>query len=375
MAPVIQALKKDGKSEVAVLATGQHTDMVFPILDWFGISRDYTLDVMVHGQPLSHLAGKLLSGIYDVIEQFHPDVVLVQGDTTSVLMGGLATFYSYDYFWRNGLRDKPIEIAHIEAGLRTGDNYSPYPEEINRRLLGHMAHWNFAPTLEASAALRREGVTQNVFVTGNTVIDALFATRDIINKTGRDAIPFIPRDKKVILVTTHRRENYGEGLREICASVKTLAGRYNTQGYEIVLPVHLNKNVQGPVNEMLGGVAGIHLIAPQDYPDFVALMMRSHLILTDSGGVQEEGPSLGKPILVMRDNTERPEAITAGTARLVGTNGDNIIAETCALLDNEILYNRMAHTANPYGDGFASERIVNLFNGGSAPVNTFIYQP
>lgn len=374
MAPLIKALQTSGKSDVAVCATGQHTDMVFPILDWFGVSRDYTLDVMTHGQPLSHLAGRLLSGLHDVIAEVHPDVITVQGDTTSAFIGGLAAYYSYDHFWKNQLRDTPMEIAHIDAGLRTGDNYSPYPEEVNRRLLGHMAHWNFAPTIESSAALYREGITKNVFVTGNTVIDALFATRDIINKTGRNPLPQIPSDKRIVLVTSHRRENYGEGLKDICHAIKTLAERYESQGYEFVFPVHLNKNVQEPVHEMLGGVKNIHLIKPQDYPDFVALMMRSYLILTDSGGVQEEGPSLGKPILVMRDNTERPEAITAGTARLVTNKSDKIIAETCSLLDNELLYNRMAHTANPYGDGFSSERIVNLLNGGSSQVNTFIYQ-
>ncbi len=375
MAPLIKALQKDGRSDVTVCATGQHTDMVYPILDWFGVARDFTLDVMTHGQPLSHLAGRLLSGLYDIIEEVHPDTVLVQGDTTSAFIGGLASYYSYDHFWRNQLRDAPIQIAHIEAGLRTGDNYSPYPEEINRRLLGHLAHWNFAPTLESSAALHREGITKNVFVTGNTVIDALFETRDIVARTGRNPLPQIPADPRIVLVTSHRRENYGEGLRDICAAVKTLAARYADKGYQFVYPVHLNRNVQGPVNEMLGGIANVHLIAPQDYPDFVALLARSYLILTDSGGVQEEGPSLGKPILVMRDNTERPEAITAGTARLIGNKEANIVAETCSLLDNELLYNRMAHTANPYGDGHASRRITNLLNGDAAENNTFIYNP
>ena len=375
MAPLVKALKNDQDTEVAVCATGQHTDMAFPILDWFGVSRDYTLDVMSHQQPLSHLAGKLLSHLHDVIQEVHPDVVAVQGDTTSAFIGGLAAYYSYDHFWKNGLRNTPIEIAHVEAGLRTGNNYLPYPEEANRRLLGHLAHWNFAPTLESSAALHREGITQNVFVTGNTVIDALFETRDLVVSKNRDPLPNIPKDQKIVLVTSHRRENYGEGLREICGAVKTLAARYKDQGFQFVYPVHLNKNVQIPVHEMLGGIDNVHLINPLDYPDFVALMVRSHLILTDSGGVQEEGPSLGKPILVMRDNTERPEAITAGTARLIGTKSANIISETCALLDNKLLYDRMAHTANPYGDGKASQRIVNLINGRAAAENTFIYQP
>lgn len=375
LAPVIKALHRQGETEVMVCATGQHTDMAFPLLDWFGISRDFTLDVMSHQQPLSHLAGRLLSGLHDVIEEVNPDVVMAQGDTTSAFIGCLAAYYSYDHFWKNQLRSTPIEIAHVEAGLRTGNNYSPYPEEINRRLMGHMAHWNFAPTLESAAALHREGIKTNVFVTGNTVIDALFETRDLVAKSGIDPVPFIPQGEKIILVTSHRRENYGEGLKEICAAIKALALRYADQNYHFVYPVHLNQHVQKPVHKLLGGLSNVHLIAPQGYPEFVALMARSHLILTDSGGVQEEGPSLAKPVLVMRDNTERPEAITAGTARLVGPRTNSIIAETCSLLDNPLLYNRMAHTANPYGDGKASTRIVNLLRGGKADDNTFIYNP
>lgn len=374
LAPVINALKKNGNADVFVCATGQHTDMMFPILDWFGVERDYTLDVMSHEQPLSHLAGKLMAGIHDVIQDVHPDVVVVQGDTTSAFVGGLAAYYSYDYFWKNKLRTTPIKIAHVEAGLRTGDNYSPYPEEVNRRLIGHMCHWSFAPTPEAGEALAREGITDNVYVTGNTVIDALFETMDLIKNKARDPLPQIGKDQKIVLVTSHRRENYGTGLQEICKAVETLATRYAGKDIQFVYPVHLNKNVQGPVHEMLGNLDNIHLVAPQAYPDFVAMMARSHLILTDSGGVQEEAPSLGKPVLVMRDNTERPEAVKAGTARLVGAQAEQIIRETSNLLENEVLYSKMAQATNPYGDGKASERIANLLAGDTPAQNTFYYK-
>lgn len=373
LAPVIRAMRENEGLEVTVCATGQHTDMMFPILDWFGIQRDFTLDVMRHQQPLSHLAGRLLSGLHDVIEQVHPDIVMVQGDTTSAFIGGLASFYSYDHFWKNQLRNTPIRLAHVEAGLRTGDNYSPYPEEVNRRLIGHMCDWNFAPTDESAAALAREGITKNVCVTGNTVIDALFDTSAMLTRTPRDPLPQIPQNKKIVLVTSHRRENYGAGLQEICNAIRTLAEKYKEQDVQFIYPVHLNQHVQKPVHEMLGGIKNIHLIAPLGYPDFVALMMRTHLVLTDSGGVQEEAPSLGKPVLVMRDNTERPEAVTAGTARLVGAHALQIIKETSELLDNDFLYNKMARTANPYGDGKASSRIVNLITGETIEQNTFYY--
>lgn len=374
LAPVIKELQQR-KAEVVVCATGQHTDMAFPILDWFGIVPDFKLDVMSHQQPLSHLAGKLLSGLYDVIEEVNPDLVVVQGDTTSAMIGALAAFYSYDHFWKNQLRSTPIEVAHVEAGLRTGNPYSPYPEEMNRHLIGHVATWHFAPTLEAASALQREGVTHNVFVTGNTVIDALLETRTLLKERKADPLPFVPKDRKIILVTSHRRENYGQGLQEICFSVRDLARRYHDQGFDIVYPVHLNQHVQKPVHALLAGVPGIHLIPPQGYPEFVSLMDRSHLVLTDSGGVQEEAPSLGKPILVMRNDTERPEAITAGCARLVGAHAETIVAESCAILDNAGLYNRMARAANPYGDGKSSQRIVNLLYGKCSEDNTFIYRP
>lgn len=374
LAPVVRTLRKTHGMDVAVCATGQHTDMLYPILDWFDIGIDFKLDVMRHQQPLSHLAGKLLSGLYDVIEQVDPDVVMVQGDTTSAFIGGLAAFYSYDHFWKNQLRSTPIQIAHIEAGLRTGDNYSPYPEEVNRKLLGHMCHWNFAPTPASAAALEREGIRDNIYVTGNTVIDALFETGKLLKKNPRNPLPQVPHDKKIVLVTSHRRENYGTGLEEICRAIRTLADHYAEQDVHFVYPVHLNQHVQKPVHALLGGIENVHLIPPLDYPDFVALMMRSYLILTDSGGVQEEGPSLGKPVLVMRDNTERPEAVDAGTAKLVGPYANAIIRETRSLIDNTMHYYKMAHAANPYGDGKASSRIVNLLSGDPADKNTFYYE-
>ncbi|HEU5047980.1 MAG TPA: UDP-N-acetylglucosamine 2-epimerase (non-hydrolyzing) [Rickettsiales bacterium] len=371
LAPVIRAMKASPLLEVVVCATGQHTDMLFPILDWFNIKRDFTLDVMRHQQPLSHLAGKLLSGLFDVIEEVHPDTVMVQGDTTSAFIGGLAAFYSYDHFWKNQLRNTPLHIAHVEAGLRTGDNYSPYPEEINRKLIGHMCDWSFAPTDESAAALRREGITEGIYVTGNTVIDAVFETCEMLKQAPRDVLSHIAPDRKVVLITSHRRENYGSGLEEICRAIKTLSERY--PHIDFVYPVHLNHHIKEPVHAMLGGMKNVHLIEPMGYPDFVALMMRSYLILTDSGGVQEEGPSLGKPVLVMRDKTERPEAISAGTAKLIGAHADQIVKETSALIDNEVAYRKMAHAVNPYGDGKASQRIVNLLTGETAENNTFRY--
>lgn len=373
LAPLVRHMRKNPLLEVAVCATGQHTDMLFPILDWFDIKSDYTLDVMRHQQPLSHLAGRLLSGLHDVIEVFAPDVVMVQGDTTSAFIGALAGFYSYDHFWKNKLRDVPIRIAHVEAGLRTGNNYSPYPEEVNRRLIGHMCHWNFAPTQQSAAALAREGIEKNVYITGNTVIDALFETRDMLAKKPLNPLPHIPEDEKIILVTSHRRENYGKGLQAICIAIKTLAGRYRGESLHFVYPVHLNQQVRNTVHEMLEGCENIHLIPPLAYPEFVALMQRSYLILTDSGGVQEEAPSFGKPVLVMRDNTERPEAVEAGTVKLVGADAGRIIAETVSLLENEVAYAKMARATNPYGDGKASQRIVRILTGVQAEENTFRY--
>lgn len=371
VAPVVRAMQASDTVEPIVCATGQHTDMMFPILDWFDVPRDFTLDVMVHKQPLSHLAGTLLAGIFNIIEQTHPDVVFVQGDTTSAFIGALAGYYGYDHFWKNDLRGTPIEIAHIEAGLRTGDNYSPYPEEMNRKLIGHMAHWNFAPTQESANNLYAEGIKDNIYITGNTVIDALFETRALLKSKPVDPVPQIAADKKIVLITSHRRENYGKGLENICRAIKELASTYADQDIQFVYPVHLNRHVKEPVHAMLCGIGNVHLIEPLQYPAFVALMARSYLVLTDSGGVQEEAPSFGKPVLVMRNNTERPEAITAGTAKLIGSEAESVIEETRNLLDNQRAYDEMARAINPYGDGKASQRIVNLLSGGNAADNIF----
>lgn len=369
MAPVIRAMQNDDRYNVTVCATGQHQEMLFNILEWFNITCDYTLNVMSHQQPLAHLAGRLLNGLFNVIEDCHPDTVLVQGDTTSAFVGALATYYGFDHFWKNRLRTEPLQIAHIEAGLRTYNNYAPYPEELNRRLIGHMAHWNFAPTITAAEALYAENIIDNVFITGNTVIDALYDTVDLLKEKPRDPLPQIGTDERIILVTGHRRENYGEGFHDICMALKELAERFPKD--HIVYPVHLNRHVQGPVNELLGEIKNIHLIAPLNYPDFVATMQRAHIILTDSGGVQEEAPSLGKPVLVMRDLTERPDAIIAGTVKIVGTNSNRIVTEASKLLEDDEAWNAMSARINPYGDGMASQRICNLMAGESIEDNAF----
>ena len=371
LAPVIKALKADDRYDCRVCATGQHQEMLHSILEWFGITPDYQLNVMAHKQPLAHLAGRLLNGLYNVIEDAEPDTVMVQGDTNSAFIGALAGYYGYDHFWKNQLKNEPLQIAHVEAGLRTGDNYSPFPEEANRRLIGHLAHWNFAPTDMAADALHREAIDKNVFVTGNTVIDALFETVELLKQKPRKILQDIPADKRIILVTSHRRENYGGGLENICRALKEIALRYPNDA--VVYPVHLNRHVQTIVHDMLGEVENIHLLEPMDYPDFVTAMMRAHIILTDSGGVQEEAPSLGKPVLVLRDLTERMEALSAGTVKMVGTETDKIIAETSSLMDDEGVYAKMAQAQNPYGDGKASQRILNLMAGEEASKNIFNY--
>ena len=358
MAPVIKALQNDDRFEALVCATGQHTDMMFPILEFFDIERDFTLDVMRHQQPLNHLAGRLLESFHNIIEEVSPDIVMVQGDTTSAFICAIGAHYGYDYFWKNKTRDNPIDVAHVEAGLRTGKMYSPYPEEMNRRLIAPLARWSFAPTEAARAALEKEGIVDNVYVTGNTVIDALFETQKVLEKKPV-SLPLSDDilQKRIILVTGHRRENYGGGFDEICNAIVRLSKDHPDAA--IVYPVHLNKNVQKPVHEALGGLDNVHLLPPLAYPEFVTLMAKSHLILTDSGGVQEEAPSLGKPVLVMRDETEREEAIVAGTAILVGPSADRIVSETNRLMNDQAAYDKIAQACNPYGDGQASQKIVD----------------
>lgn len=371
LAPLALALKDDKRFDVSVVFSGQHRDMAVPMMDWFGIKPDHTLDVMAPKQPLAHLSGKLLYGLHTLMEAERPDIVMVQGDTTTAFMAALTAYYAYDYYVRNEISEGRhfCQIAHIEAGLRTGNNYAPFPEEVNRKLIGGIAHWHFTPTAAAAEALFNEGITENVYITGNTVIDALHHTAGRLKANPRPMPHNLPTDKPFILVTGHRRENYGEGFEHICKAIITLANRYPHHNF--IYPVHLNQHVRGPVMSQLAGIPNVFLCEPMPYEDFVGLMQHCHLILTDSGGVQEEGPSLGKPVLVMRDVTERPEGMTTGALRLVGTGMDSIISNVADLLDNPLSYQRMANAVNPYGDGLATQRILNLLAGGAAEENTF----
>jgi UDP-N-acetylglucosamine 2-epimerase (non-hydrolysing) len=370
ISPVIQALRNDSRFHPVVVNTGQHKELLAPVLDWFDVTADHTMDVMSPGQPLASLTSKLLTGLHGIMEQEKPDIVTAVGDTTSVMVAALASYYAYDYYVRNeDEARRHIRFAHIEAGLRTGNMYAPFPEEANRKLVATLAHWHFAPTPAAAESLFNEAITENVFITGNTAIDALHYTTGRLKQQPRPLPGGLQPGQPCILITGHRRENYGEGFEHICEAIKTLALRY--PAFTFVYPVHLNQHVQGPVKEMLANISNVCLCDPLPYPDLVNLMQHCHLILTDSGGLQEEGPALGKPVLVMRELTERPEGITAGTARLVGTGKDSIIRNVADLLDNPATYNRMANAVNPYGDGFATQRILNLLAGGAAEDNTF----
>ena len=350
MAPVVKGLAAVEGIDARVCVTAQHRQMLDQVLELFAIRPDYDLNIMTAGQGLTDLTCLVLKRLAEVLADFRPDRVLVHGDTTTTMAGTLAAYYH------------KVPVGHVEAGLRTRDIYAPWPEEVNRRVAGVIADLHFAPTEGARRNLLAEGVpAERVFVTGNTVIDALLT---VVERLDRDSslrqqterrFPFLDPTRRLILVTGHRRENFGEGLERICLALAELAGRGDVQ---IVYPVHLNPNVQGPVQRLLGGRPHIHLIEPQDYLPFVYLMSRSYLILTDSGGVQEEAPSLGKPVLVMRERTERPEAVQAGTVRLVGTDRGRIVAEATRLLDDPAAYRRMSTAHNPYGDGLASRRIT-----------------
>ncbi|MBT7957549.1 MAG: UDP-N-acetylglucosamine 2-epimerase (non-hydrolyzing) [Rhodospirillaceae bacterium] len=350
MAPVVKALKAESSIEHAVCVTAQHRDMLDQVLSLFDINPKFDLDIMAENQGLMHITTAALSGLEKVLNEYQPDRVLVHGDTTTSFVAALAAFY------------QKIPVGHVEAGLRTGDIYAPWPEEMNRRLTDTICDLHFAPTKSAEQNLLKCGASKSgIIVTGNTVIDALLQVCDrldrdtAINDQAASNLPALDKAKKLILVTGHRRENFGDGFERICSALAQLAARDDVQ---IIYPVHLNPNVQEPVNRLLGDQANIHLIAPQDYLPFVYLMKAAHLVITDSGGIQEEAPSLGKPVLVMRDVTERPEAVEAGTVKLVGTDERKIVEETMALLDNEEHYRQMSHAHNPYGDGKASERIV-----------------
>lgn len=351
MAPLVKALAAESGVQSLICVTGQHQSMLKQVLDLFDLTPDFSLDVMTPKQNLNTLTAALYGAIDPILELVQPDRVLVHGDTTSAMVAAMAAFH------------RRIPVGHVEAGLRTGDIRSPWPEEMNRRCIDLGADLLFAPTLESRTNLLGERLQGRSFVTGNTVIDALQMTAARIDQDHAlrerldSQFAFIKPGRKVLLVTGHRRENFGDGFLDICKALRVLAGRRDIQ---IVYPVHLNPNVQGPVNEHLGGLDNVHLIDPLDYLAFVRLMQRSHVILTDSGGVQEEAPSLGKPVLVMREVTERPEAVAAGTVRLVGTSPDSIISGVEALYDDDLLWRRASQAANPYGDGKASSRIVDV---------------
>lgn len=350
MAPVVNRLRREPGFSMEVCVTAQHRHMLDQVLELFGIRPEEDLDLMAPDQSLPDLTAAVLKGLDPVLERRRPDRVLVHGDTTTTLAASLSAYY------------RRIPVGHVEAGLRTGNRYAPFPEEVNRKVAGAVADLHFAPTERAKTNLRLEGVPEDsIEVTGNTVLDALLEVvgriraDELLRRDLEGRFPFLDAARRLVLVTGHRRENFGEGFRNICAALADLAGRGDVQ---IVYPVHLNPHVEGPVREALGEVPGVHLIAPQDYLPFVFLMDRAHLILTDSGGVQEEAPSLGKPVLVMREVTERPEAVEAGTVRLVGTNRTRIVEEACRLLDDARAYAQMSRAHNPYGDGRASERIA-----------------
>jgi UDP-N-acetylglucosamine 2-epimerase (non-hydrolysing) len=351
MAPLVKHLQRHAEFQAEVCVTGQHRQMLDQVLRLFDIKPQFDLDLMKSGQDLSDITAGVLQGLKGVLEQSKPDVVLVHGDTSTTFAASLAAFY------------QRIPVGHVEAGLRTGNLYSPWPEEANRKLTGVLTRWHFAPTEASRENLLAEGVAPDkVHVTGNTVIDALLQVRDRIKndaalqKSFAKTFRFIDPAKRLVLVTGHRRENFGEGFERICQALARIATTH--ADVQVVYPVHLNPQVQEPVKRLLGGIGNVHLIAPLDYLPFVYLMDRSTLILTDSGGIQEEAPSLGKPVLVMRDTTERPEAVAAGTVKLVGTDVARIIAQTQALLTDREVYKDMAHAHNPYGDGNACQRIA-----------------
>jgi UDP-N-acetylglucosamine 2-epimerase (non-hydrolysing) len=349
MAPVIAALARQPDIDSAVCLTAQHRDMLDGVVALFGIKASHDLNLMREGQTLNELTAALLTGLRGVLEQSRPDLVLVHGDTTTAMAAALAAFYAR------------IAVGHVEAGLRTGHIYSPWPEEINRRIVATIAQHHFAPTRESKANLVAESVPEErIQVTGNTVIDALLMMVEKLEgdaelSAALDARFSIGGDRRLLLVTGHRRESFGEGFEHICTALKRLAGRGDVQ---IIYPVHLNPQVREPVERHLAGLANVRLVEPLDYLPFVHLMRRAHIILTDSGGVQEEGPALGKPVLVMRETTERPEALEAGTVRLVGTSVERIVDGVSRLLSHEESYRGMATARNPYGDGKAAGRIV-----------------
>ncbi|MAO47647.1 MAG: UDP-N-acetylglucosamine 2-epimerase (non-hydrolyzing) [Aequorivita sp.] len=353
MAPLVQKFLKSENFTTKVCVTAQHREMLDQVLDFFEITPDFDLDLMKPNQNLYSLTATIIENMKPVLDEVKPDYVYVHGDTTTSMAVGIAAFYS------------GAKICHVEAGLRTFDRQYPFPEEFNRQLTGKIADYHFAPTTLSEKNLLAENTKrENILVTGNTVIDALLYGIEKVNSEKfkdleiENVKEILDFRKKIILVTGHRRENHGEGLINICSALKNISQQ--NSDVEIIYPVHLNPNVKGPVNELLSGISNIHLVSPLAYPAFVWLMEKSYLIITDSGGIQEEAPSLGKPVLVTRTTTERPEAVDEGTVILVGTDTEKIIEETHKLLNNPEYYNSMSMLHNPYGDGKATERIVNF---------------
>jgi UDP-N-acetylglucosamine 2-epimerase (non-hydrolysing) len=368
MAPLVQEFQKQADDfETIVCVTGQHREMLDQVLEIFYIKPDYDLNIMQQGQDLYDVTSRVLLGMRDVLDEVKPDIVLVHGDTTTSTAAALAAFY------------KQIPVGHVEAGLRTHDIYSPWPEEMNRQITGRIATYDFAPTKLSRQNLLDEGVDdKKIVVTGNTVIDALHIVVDKIKtdstldksleqelkQSGYD-VNRLNNGRRLVLITGHRRENFGDGFLNICKAIQTLTNKY--QDVDFVYPMHLNPNVRRPIHQIFGddlsNLGNLFFIEPLEYLSFVYLMEKSYLVLTDSGGIQEEAPGLGKPVLVMRDTTERPEAVDAGTVMLVGTDYDKIVVETSTLLDNQDCYDAMSKAMNPYGDGKACERISSLLNG------------
>lgn len=366
MAPLVKEFqKRSAQFETIVCVTGQHREMLDQVLAIFDIKPDYDLDIMKQGQDLYDVTARVLTGMRDVLKEIKPDMVLVHGDTTTSMAVALAAFY------------QQIPIGHVEAGLRTHDIYSPWPEEMNRQITGRVAMYDFAPTPLSKKNLLMENVSEDkIIVTGNTVIDALYwvvdkiksdkaldAELDVELKCAGYDVNRLRNGKKLVLITGHRRENFGEGFIHMCNAIKTLSEKYPE--VDFIYPMHLNPNVRKPIHEVFGGdlsgLGNMFFIEPLEYLSFVYLMEKSAIVLTDSGGIQEEAPGLGKPVLVMRNTTERPEALEAGTVKLVGTDYYKIVSEVSHLLDDKIYYNQMSQAVNPYGDGFACERIVSTF--------------
>jgi len=358
MAPLVLAFQEQSNEiEAKVCVTAQHREMLDQVLDIFDIIPDYDLNIMKPGQDLYDITSNILLGMKEVLTEYKPDIIFVHGDTTTTISTALSAFY------------QKIPVAHVEAGLRTGNIYSPWPEEANRKLTSQITKYNFAPTKTSKKNLLKENIPEDdIYVTGNTVIDALHwvlnkierneTLRSTLLDTIKSNFSSFGNDERLVLITGHRRENFGQGFLDMCSAIKMLAEEHSDVNF--VYPVHLNPNVQKPVLELLSGINNVYLIAPLDYEPFVYLMSKAYLILTDSGGIQEEAPSLGKPVLVMRDTTERPEALEAGTVKLVGTDPATIVNEVNKLLKDPRLYESMSQAHNPYGDGKACQKIVNI---------------